>query len=32
MEIFSEMINELMEKMQKAPEEMRYEDAMEYRD
>ena len=29
---FQDTINELMEKMQKASEEMRYEDAMEYRD
>lgn len=29
---FQDAISELMEKMQKASEEMRYEDAMEYRD
>lgn len=29
---FQDTISELMEKMQKASEEMRYEDAMEYRD
>lgn len=29
---FQDVISELMEKMQKASEEMRYEDAMEYRD
>ncbi len=30
--VFQDAISELMEKMQKASEEMRYEDAMEYRD